>query len=69
MKVKVEKVIIGIYDYDSIIVKLDRGVTEIVFPKSDNVKQYENKTVELINTNGNYVIKSSTVTGNKKNTD
>lgn len=69
MKVKIEKVIIGIYDYDSIIVKLDKGITEIVFPKSFNIKQYENKTVELTNSDGNYVIKPAVSTGCRKNTD
>lgn len=57
MKVKVEKVIIGMYDYDSVIVTINNKKTEIVFNKNDNVKQYEEKTVELVNTDGKYAIK------------
>ena len=57
MKVKVEKVIIGMYDYDSVIVTINNKKTEIVFNKNDNVKQYEEKTVELVNTDGKYIIK------------
>ena len=57
MKVKVEKVIIGMYDYDSVIVTINNKKTEIVFNKNDNVKQYEEKPVELVNTDGKYTIK------------
>lgn len=57
MKAKIEKVNIGIYDYDSIITTINGTRTEIVFNKKDNVKQYEEKTVELVNTDGKYTIK------------
>ena len=57
MKVKVGKVAIGLYDYDSIFVKIDGKETEIVFSKSEKVSQYEGKEVELVNDKGVYKIK------------
>ena len=64
MKVKVEKVVVGIYEYDSIFVKIDGKNTEIVFRKEDKVSQYKGKEVELVNDNGVYKIKSAFI---KKN--
>ena len=64
MKVKVEKAVVGIYDYDSILVKIDGGDTEIAFRKEDNVSQYEGKEIELVNDKGVYKIKPAFV---KKN--
>lgn len=58
MKVKIEKVNIGLYEYDSIITKIDNQTTEIVFLKKDNVSQYEGKEVELVKENNMYSIKS-----------
>ena len=66
MKVKVEKVINGIYEYDSIIVKIDGKETEIVFKKEDKVSQHEGKEVELVDNNGVFKIKSVVETRNKK---
>ena len=57
MKVKVEKVVVGVYDYDSIFAKIDNKLTEIVFRKEDKVSQYEGKEVELVNEKGIYKIK------------
>ena len=57
MKVKVEKVVVGIYEYDSIFVKIDNKLTEIVFKKEDKVSQYEGKEIELVNDKGVYKIK------------
>lgn len=57
MRVKVEKITIGVYDYDSIFVKIDGKNTEIVFRKEDKVSQYEGKEVELVNEKGIYKIK------------
>ena len=57
MKVKVEKVAVGIYDYDSIFVKIDNKLTEFVFKKEDKVSQYEGKEIELVNDKGVYKIK------------
>lgn len=57
MKVKVEKVAIGLYDYDSIFVKIDGKGTEIVFDKSEKVSQYEGKEIELVDDKGVYKIK------------
>ena len=57
MKVKVEKVAIGLYDYDSIFVKIDGKDTEIVFSKSEKVSQYEGKEIELVDDKGVYKIK------------
>ena len=57
MKVKVEKVTVGIYDCDSIHVKIDGKDTEIVFKKVDKISQYEGKEIELINDKGVYKIK------------
>ena len=65
MKVKVEKVVVGIYEYDSIFVKIDNKLTEIVFRKEDKVSQYEGKEVELIDANGIYKVKPAIVS--KKN--
>ena len=65
MKVKVEKVIVGIYEYDSIFVKIDDENTEIVFRKEDRVSQYEGKEIELLNDKGVYKIKPIVVS--KKN--
>ena len=67
MKVKVEKVNIGIYDYDSIVVNIENKKTEIVFSKKDNVSQYEGKEVELVTENNLYKIKSATTSATKKN--
>ena len=57
MKVKVEKVTVGIYEYDSILVKIDDKDTEIAFNKEDKISQYEGKEIELINDKGVYKIK------------
>ena len=57
MKVKVEKVVVGIYEYDSIFVKIDGKEKEIVFKKEDKVSQYEGKEIELVNDKGVYKIK------------
>ena len=57
MKVKVEKVVVGIYEYDSIFVKIDNKLTEFVFKKEDKVSQYEGKEIELVNDKGVYKIK------------
>ena len=57
MKVKVEKVTIGIYDCDSIHVKLDGKDTEIAFKKEAKVSQYEGKEIDLTNDKGVFKIK------------
>ena len=57
MKLKVEKVVIGTYEYDSILVNIDGTDTEIVFRKEDKVSQYEGKEIELVNEKGVYKIK------------
>ena len=66
MKVKVEKVVNGIYEYDSIIVKINGKDTEIVFRKEEKVLQYEGKEVELVNSNGIFKIKPVVTTKLKK---
>lgn len=58
MRTKVEKVNIGIYEYDSIVVNIDNEKTEIVFKKGDNVAQYDGKEIELLNEDGIYKIKA-----------
>ena len=55
-KVKVINTTTGIYDCDSITVKLDGVKTEICFDKKDNVAQYEGKEVYLSKDKGVYVI-------------
>ena len=65
MKVKVEKIVVGVYEYDSIFVKIDNKETEIVFRKEDKVSQYEGKEIELVNDKGVYKIKPVVVS--KKN--
>lgn len=67
MKVKVEKVNVGTYDYDSIVVNIENKKTEIVFSKKDNVSQYEGKEIELVVENNLYKIKSVTTSATKKN--
>ena len=67
MKAKVEKVNVGTYDYDSIVVNIENKKTEIVFSKKDNVSQYEGKEVELVTENNLYKIKSVTTSVTKKN--
>ena len=64
MKLKVEKVVVGVYEYDSIFVKIDNKLTEFVFKKEDKVSQYEGKEIELVNDKGVYKIKPAFV---KKN--
>lgn len=59
MKVKVKKVVVGKYDYDSILVNIDNEDVEIVFNKEDKVSRYEGKEIELINDKGAYKIKSA----------
>jgi hypothetical protein len=65
MKTKIEKVNIGLYEYDSIVVKIDNEKTEIVFRKEDNVSQYEGKEIDLVCEKGIYKIKPVSV--GKKN--
>ena len=65
MKAKVEKVVVGVYEYDSIFVKIDGEDKEIVFNKSEKVSQYEGKEIELVNDKGIYKIKP--VVASKKN--
>lgn len=68
MKVKIEKVNIGLYEYDSIVVKIDNNRTEIVFRKEDKISQYkEGKEVDLVKENGIYKIKPTTSTSVNKN--
>ena len=67
MKTKIEKVNIGVYDYDSIVVNIENKKTEIVFSKKDNVSQYEGKEVELVTESNLYKIKSATTSTTKKN--
>lgn len=58
MKVKVEKVNIGMYEYDSVVVNMDNKKVEIVFKKTDNVVQYDGKEIDIVSENGLYKIKS-----------
>lgn len=72
VKVKIDEVVVGDYNYDSIIVKLNNKTTEIVFNKEDNVNQYKGKNVELIETEGIYEIRSleaTSTTLKKKNNE
>lgn len=66
MKTKIEKVNIGIYEYDSIVVNIEDKKTEIVFRKEDKVSQYEGKEVELVNEKGVYKIKPITASNKEK---
>lgn len=65
MKVKVENIVVGIYDYDSILVKIDNKDVEVVFGKETNVSQYEGKEIDLVNDNGVFKIKP--IVASKKN--
>lgn len=56
MKLKVKEVIIDV-DYDCIVVDIDKATTQIVFKKSEDVKRFDGRTVELLCTNGVYTIK------------
>lgn len=66
MKTKIEKVNIGIYGYDSIVVNIEGKKTEIVFRKEDKVSQYEGKEVELVKEKGVYEIKPITASTKEK---
>ena len=66
MKIKVNDVVIGAYEYDSIITNIDGKKTEIVFNKVENVGQYRGKEVELVCEKGVYKIKP---TGSAKKND
>ena len=66
MKVKIEKVIIGNYGYDSIITNINNKRIDIIFEKKDNISQYAGKDVDLVNENGIYKIKPITNSTNKK---
>ena len=66
MKVKIEKVYVGLYDYDSIVVEIENKKTEIVFRKEDKVSQYDGKEVELVNEKGIYKIKPITTSTKEK---
>lgn len=57
MKTKIKDVIIGAYEYDSIVVDIDGKTTEIVFDKKENVSQYKGKDVDLVCEKGVYKIK------------
>jgi hypothetical protein len=57
MKAKIESVVIGAYEYDSVIASIDGQKTEIVFGKDAKVAQYEGKEVELAKEDGVYKIK------------
>lgn len=65
MKVKVKDVIIGAYEYDSIVVDIDGKTTEIVFDKKENLSQYMGKDVDLVYEKGVFKIKP--FIANKKN--
>jgi len=56
VKLKVKEVIIDT-DYDCIVVDIDKATTQIVFKKSESVKRFEGKMVELLCTNGAYTVK------------
>lgn len=55
-KVKVLDVIIGKFDYDSIIVQVDNVKTEICFNKEVNISEYKGKYIYLTKENGKYKI-------------
>ena len=57
MKTNIKDIIIGIYEYDSIIVDIDGKTTEIVFNKKDNISQYKGKDVDLVCEKGSYRIR------------
>ena len=69
MKVKIEKVNIGLYEYDSIVVNIENKKTEIVFKKDDKVFQYEGKEIELVKEKGVYKIKPIIASITKANND
>ena len=64
-KVKVNKVNLGKYDCDSIIVKLDNIDTEICFSKDINVSQFEGKEVNIVLGENGYVIEPIKATQSK----
>jgi hypothetical protein len=57
MKTKIKNVIVGAYEYDSIVVDIDGKTTEIAFDKSDEVSKYNEKEIELVCDKGIYKIK------------
>lgn len=61
MKTKIKDVVIGAYEYDSIVVEIENKTTEIVFNKKENVSQHMGKEVDLVCEKGIYKIKSVNV--------
>jgi len=56
ISVKVEKVNIGLYDVDSIVVNINNTKTEICFSKKDNISKFQGKEVLIIRQDGKYII-------------
>ena len=56
MKVKVNSVVIGNYDVDSILTVLNGIETQICFTKDINVGKYAETEIELIKKDGIYTI-------------
>jgi hypothetical protein len=56
MKVKIENIVIGNFDVDSITVNINNVETQICFSKDIDVSKYNGKDVELIKKDGIYTI-------------
>lgn len=56
MKAKVESVVIGNYDVDSILTVVNGKETQICFTKDINVSKYTGSEIELIIKDGTYTI-------------
>lgn len=56
IKTKVISSDIGRFDVDSITVSLDENITSICFDKSENISQYNEKDIYLVNNDGVYTV-------------
>jgi hypothetical protein len=56
MKVKVEDVVVGNFDVDSITVTIKDVITQICFPKNINIAKYNGTEIELTIKDGIYAI-------------
>lgn len=65
-KVKIVNIIIGDYDYDSMVVKLNGVKTEICFNKRYNISKYKGKEIFLTYDKGHYSITPIDKINNKK---
>ena len=65
IKTKVQEINIGKYDVDSIVVNVDNQIIEICFNKNENIAEYLDKEIVLIEKQGLYSIEKKNESFNK----